>query len=775
MSKSQLPRPKSSISVFLTNLRLLDLDKRPDWPSTSPQLLLGKDGPKNQKNRIQFIEWALYRLFELWDPEETSNVSAIFSYVRTIRIKLLICVQRLQSFFPPILTLQSINLRTALFKWLIDLKKDGTLRKEVTIRKTMLDECKGEKFDEVLGAFSTLVLQRFFEAEQNLHPTRARRLVLAQRLTSEEQQSLLPLAIAHRSALSALLRKKSLLRLKYREFKTTLDAKELEIRSKAKNLEVSKASEKGVGPTENLRKLKDYFDRHWQGDPRWIDEIFGQGKEGTNDPLFDTPFSDSWTRLTDSTVDQPAPKQQGLLSQLEERVAAQEARLKQWKRFREDLGITSTKVENVIQKKTHNQVDDLKFSSRVELDLELGNTREEVGQDSATQESISFVVNEYQGLMDSMRRELAAVDSLKHGSDHDSTAAPSKQLGTEGLRQLSSSMRLEVAKRGYPESTNLPVKANSRTDRRRNYDFKTKRTGTDSDQEYSDLGELGRILSIPEPEGPLKRLGVPERFPDRESEKRKDIFSNPSKNPVVPFKFAHSLEVISSSEDILAFSSKSGSTISGQEDKASTDLDEEEILAQPIVRSTNEAESPVKPKLSLLERTRQSMALVKLEEKDTLPEAATAESTSVASVAENIVPSSDAPAKRRETLLERTRQSMSLIPPKPPPQKGIEQRRTSKIYPTNQFETPGKQQSRQNDEESTPPESLFEQDANYASVFKSRPKVALSPTATSVMRHDELDDIIEWKSSEDDDDDGAFARGSNSSPSVRAKERNKRF
>lgn len=641
----------------------------------------------------------------------------------------------------------------------------------------MLDECKGEKFEEVLGAFSTLVLQGVLEAEQSFQPTRARRLALAHRLTSEEQQSLLPLAIAHRSSLSALLRKKAHLRLKYREFKTVLDAKDLEIRTKAKNLEVSKASEKTVGHTENLRKLKEYFYLHWQGDLRWIDDIFGQGKEGINDPLLDTPFSDLWTRLTDSTVDQPAPKQQGLLQQLEERVAAQEARLNQWKQFREDLGITSTKVENVIQKAKQNQVFDLKFLSRVELDLEPDSTGEEVTQDSATQESISVIVNEYQGLMDSMRRELAAVDAVKHGSDRNHTAAPSKQPGMEGLRQRSSSVGLEVAKPGHPESLRLPVKANTRIKRWRNYDFKTstKRMGTDSDQEYSDSDELRPILSSHEPKRPIKRLEVPDQFSNREGEESEET-SNPSKDPFVPVKFeTDSHEGISFSADSRALSSKSESIMSGQEDEAPTDLDEEGILAQQIIRSTINAESPVKPKLSLLERTRQSMALVKPEEKDRLPEFATAASTSITSIAENTVPSSDAPIKRRETLLERTRQSMSLIPPKPPPQRGIEQRRTSKIYPTNQFETPGKQQSRpQNDQESTPPESLFEQDANYASVFKSRPKVALSPTATSMMMHGELDNIIEGESSEDDDDDGAFVRGSNISPSVRAKERNMR-
>lgn len=634
----------------------------------------------------------------------------------------------------------------------------------------MLDECKGEKFEEVLGAFSTLVLQRVLGAEQNPQPTRARRLALAQRLTSEEQQSLLPLAIAHRSSLSTLLRKKARLRLRYRELKTVLDAKQLEIRTKANNHELSKAGEISVGPPENIGRLKEYFELHWQGDSRWIDDIFGHGKQGTIDPLLDTPFSDLWTRLTDSTPDQPAPKQQGLLQQLEERVAAQEARLKQWKQFQEDLEITSTNVENVVQKTKQNQVFDLKFSSRAKTDLhpDTDSTGEEVTQDSAAQESIAVIVTEYQGLMDSMRRELAAVDAVKYGSDHNHTAALSKKQGMEGLRQLSSSMGLDIAKSSHPEPLRLAAKVNARSEKGRNYDSEAsrKQMGTNSGQEFNDSGELR----------PIKRLEVSAQFSNRVPGRSEDISSNTTKDPFVPVKLeTNSNEVISSLEDSRALSSKSDSITPGQEDEAPTDLNEKECLAPQTIRSTINAVSPAKPKLSLLERTRQSMALVKPEGSDRLTEPATAVSTSITSIAENTLQSSDAPIKRRETLLERTRQSMSLITPKPPPQKGTEQRRTSKLYPTNQFETPGKQQSAsQKDELSTPPELLFEQDANYASVFKSRPKVALSPTATSMMMHDELNDIIEGESSEDDHDDGAYVRGSNSSPSVRAKERSMR-
>lgn len=641
----------------------------------------------------------------------------------------------------------------------------------------MLDECKGYKFEEVLGAFSTFVLQRVLEAEQNPQPTRTRRLALAQRLTSEEQQSLLPLVIAHRSFLSTLLRKKARLRLKYREFKTVLDAKQLEIRTKANNYEVSKAVEIRVGPPESIRRLKEYFELHWQGDSRWIEDIFGQGTQGTIDPLFDTPFFDLWTRLTGSIADQPAPKHPGLLQQLEERVAAQEARLKQWKQFREDLEITSTKAENVRHIK-QNQVLDLEFSSRLKNDPHPDSMGEGKTQDLAAQESIAVIVTEYQGLMDSMSRELAAVDAVKYGSDHNHTAALSKKHGMEGLRQLSSFIGQGMAKSFHPEPLRLAAKVNARSERGLNYDSKVSRERmvTDSNQEFNDSGELRPILSGPVAKRPIKRLEASAQFSNWEPGRSEDISSNTTKDPFVPVKLeTNSNEVICSLQDSRALLSKSDSKTSGQEDEAPTDLNEKEFLAQQALRSTINNISPAKPKLSLLERTRQSMALVKPEENDRLTESATVVSTSITSMAENTLQSSDAPIRRRETLLERTRQSMSLITPKPPPQKGTEQRRTSKIYPTNQFETPGKQQSAsQKDELSTPPELLFEQDANYASVFKSRPKVALSPTATSMMMHDELDDIIEGESSEDDHDDGAFVRGSNGSPSVRAKERNMR-
>jgi hypothetical protein len=74
----------SSLSLFLRNLRLLDLDLLPDWPGISAETF-AVAGPtsaaQGQKKRIQCVEWALFRLFSLWDPDETANVSLCFPQI----------------------------------------------------------------------------------------------------------------------------------------------------------------------------------------------------------------------------------------------------------------------------------------------------------------------------------------------------------------------------------------------------------------------------------------------------------------------------------------------------------------------------------------------------------------------------------------------------------------------------------------------------------------------------------------------------------------------
>lgn len=74
-SASILPQFNAShMTIFLRNLRLLNLDQMQDWPSISAKTFSTKGALQNQKQRLQCVEWALYHLFEIWDTDETKIV-----------------------------------------------------------------------------------------------------------------------------------------------------------------------------------------------------------------------------------------------------------------------------------------------------------------------------------------------------------------------------------------------------------------------------------------------------------------------------------------------------------------------------------------------------------------------------------------------------------------------------------------------------------------------------------------------------------------------------
>lgn len=92
LKPSPSPQPStgpSNIALFLTNIRLLDFDLRDDWPDITAVTFSTKDAQQNQKKRIQCVEWALYQLFAIWNPEETRDVRCrpfIDTYYRVLNI-----------------------------------------------------------------------------------------------------------------------------------------------------------------------------------------------------------------------------------------------------------------------------------------------------------------------------------------------------------------------------------------------------------------------------------------------------------------------------------------------------------------------------------------------------------------------------------------------------------------------------------------------------------------------------------------------------------------
>ncbi|KAJ9137775.1 HAUS augmin-like complex subunit 6 N-terminus-domain-containing protein [Coniochaeta hoffmannii] len=327
---SQLNSTASNLSIFLRNLRLLDLDLRPDWPHINPSTFSARDAAQGQKKRIQCVEWALYQLFCLWDPDEARN--------------------KLQPFFPPLDQVQSLNLRAALLRSLEHAKKNGVLGRDVLIRKTMLDECKGERIEEVLAVFSSAVLKKLV-AEQQLnqpdYPALAQTLALENRGYSGQTTDLSLLSLAHKASLSRHLRHKDAARARFSDFSQVLDLKERTLARRREQTKALEAQEREDGALDTItddikRDIWRTVRNNWSGNERWMETLLSGDVHSRKDGLLSTPFDKVWRRVHAGRLTELEDQTGGLLQQLDRRVKAQKERLENWRAFRAEISGTAS-------------------------------------------------------------------------------------------------------------------------------------------------------------------------------------------------------------------------------------------------------------------------------------------------------------------------------------------------------------------------------------------------------------------------------------------------
>ncbi|KAL2204623.1 hypothetical protein CC79DRAFT_914547 [Sarocladium strictum] len=317
----------SPLSLFLTNLRLLDLDLLPDWPGISAATFTvtgsGTGAALAQKKRVGCVEWALFRLFEIYDAEETRT--------------------KLKPYFPPLEQVQSVNLRAALLRGLEAAKKSGVLGKDTILRKTMLDDCRGERLEEVLAAFSTAVLKMVVAEEESAGATPVMRLALENRGYQDDKTDLMVLTLAHRKALTKTLNDRKIMSAKYNDFQELLRVKERGITRRREEVKALEDVEKGQnGKTvsqDAVKEMRRTVRNNWAGNEQWMDALlYGDAKSGADSgSLFGMPFERVWRRVEQSRLDELEEGGTSLLEQLERRVRGHEERLAKWERFRDAL------------------------------------------------------------------------------------------------------------------------------------------------------------------------------------------------------------------------------------------------------------------------------------------------------------------------------------------------------------------------------------------------------------------------------------------------------
>ncbi|KAL8758087.1 MAG: hypothetical protein Q9184_004031 [Pyrenodesmia sp. 2 TL-2023] len=675
-----------SASNFLTNLRLLDLDLLEDWPNITTEFFAIKDARANQKQRIQCVEWALYHLFLLWSPKETKN--------------------KLQPFFPPYDALRSINLRAALFRCLNDLKKGGVLGKDITIRKTMFDECRGDRFEELLASFSTVVLQKCLQKQSCSIASISARLISRRNISRPEQNSLLPLAIAHQGALKALLQRKTQLRQRYADFKRVLKAKEQQLLAKVDDLaQADMNCSVDAVQDRTVQEIRQQLEASWQGDTGWIKSLVEGDRRDFGDALLDSAFPKIWVHAESGmTGSIEADGQNSLVQDLNGRIYAQQMRLRHWQNVHRDMAKarprSPAKVkENTTPYRNRGMQSPLKFG--------YGN---QAGPDGTMK--IAAISPEtkmlYHELLERRRGNSGRVHPIDVGT-------PSKNLTiTDAFESAMPPQTSKALPPTTPEVTPPTTPQGSKNVCRNVF-------AEPFEDLQSDNTQGAEQLSIPtspiEVDEALQRktsrsTTYDDRGLDDRTSKLQDCWEDERAATRHDGFTAQPLDTLSSPAAENKFTQ------------------EEDALAQRILLSAmNTDPSPPNCKISLMERTRQSIAFARPEA--FLPDSL--DGSTLLHSGQKTVPDAfqSGALGRYASLLERTRRSISLVPGPKGPRKSIYSRRESKQYPRNQFETPKKQL--EDLKEMTPPELLFSPDADYTSVFKSRPRIATSPKLSPTL------------------------------------------
>lgn len=199
----------------------------------------------------------------------------------------------------------------------------------------MLDDCKGDKFEELLAGFSAAVLRRVVTVsadEMLLNP--AMKLSTTTAMTLTDYQNLLPLILAHQVSLGSAGERHARVREAYDRFSQLLDDKKVELTERANQGSSGFLDDTQSEPESLVRELQ----TNWLGSEEWATALLKGGSQSSTDAFLELPFSAAWMRAKDSNVDSlSGGLKQDLVLDLEARVLLQRSRLRKWHEYNKSL------------------------------------------------------------------------------------------------------------------------------------------------------------------------------------------------------------------------------------------------------------------------------------------------------------------------------------------------------------------------------------------------------------------------------------------------------
>ena len=739
------PTGSTVVSLFVTNLRLLNLDRLPDWPNITVSFF----GNQDARTKIKCVEYALYQLFRLYDPATTAD--------------------KLQPFFPPLEPLQSVNLRSALYRCLNELKKNGVLSKDTVLRKTMLDECQGEKFWETCLNFSAIILRKSaLETKGRYGNPIAQKLGTASSVSKSQRDSMLPLAIAHKAALTRVLDDRQQKKQTYGRLYGILAEKEAELRQRKVKSQDQAQKTKKVQP-EKLKAVEQAVEKNWVGSADLKDALVNGDTCSKGDGILLQPFDKLWKGEGDPRRRESGGAEVGLLQRLNERAVEQDERLRRWQNFHDHLMATKPASQRSSRPSTGTQKSGLRFDRHRTINLNDSPDEEEEDEHEQPQPPPKRLrqnnVSRYDDILNTMREELR-----KH-SAHRTKAVPPQQAPTPLKRAQTQPMPLRKPSLAVDTSPGAP----------------NHHTRSPSQTAVPVRPPMGRRVSSrsrsyqkPKVEGqrepiPLKSEIFSPLKDKRQSSVGPGLFPSPAEETDEPVEKINGIDWatinangkkagsepasqrdsglgINDSGPLNGIDPNSARTIIPNGERTEDETMQEPEFKVPALPAEKQQTSGAAQRPSLAERTRKSMAFNSMNDIHVIEPESIPVLPTTHQVSDDVEPiEAEESFDRRASLLERTRQSISLAPAQAPRSKKPSHTRSrSSIYPINQFETPKKGGHRRSTlngigeepiahRNATPIEKLLSPDAEYDSVFKSRPKIAMSPVLSPCRDGEGLD------------------------------------
>lgn len=271
----------------------------------------------------------------------------------------------------------------------------------------MLDECRGDRLEEVLAVFSSAVLKKLV-AERALNSGHEYRPTISEKISLEnwgysgDRTELNALMLAHKVSLTSLLSKKNVARTKYHEFEEVLATKERGLVQRKEQAKLAAEKPEAKASEKSKAEVHRIIRTNWTGNDEWTNSLLLNDTHLGKDGLLASNFDDVWAGVQEGPISNLADQNTGLLEQLDNRVRMQRARLEKWDDFRKKMfGNMPLQPIKEVKEKTKPKAVDLGFTAHLKLGLDQVKTRDRMPLDTPPPQ--------YAKLLDGMKAELEAI------------------------------------------------------------------------------------------------------------------------------------------------------------------------------------------------------------------------------------------------------------------------------------------------------------------------------------------------------------------------------